>query len=107
MSRAEIDLSELQEISDRHRILKKPPQLGGAGTKEGVKESEVSFSHIEDEELPSYSPRPPETVDPDEVRDRSDKREQRDRLHYLSKHPGKYVTICFYPRYLSPSAKTS
>ena len=38
-------------------------------------------------QLPTFSPRPPLDVDPSEAKAKSDKREERDRNHYLEKHP--------------------
>jgi hypothetical protein len=76
---------EFKALNERHRKLPTTSSKS-SGDKQSV--TRVEFSHVEDEDLPSYSPRPPDTVDPDEVKDKSDKREQRDRLQYLSKHPG-------------------
>lgn len=79
-------LDEFKSLNDRHRKLPASSSSKSAGMKQAI--ARVEFTYIEDEELPSYSPRPPDTVDPDEMKDKSDKREQRDRMHYLSKHPG-------------------
>jgi hypothetical protein len=77
-----VDLADLAGISSRHRV-----KLTDKSNSK-VSESAIVFSHIEDVELPSYSPRPPDDVDPELVKDQSDKRQLRDRQHYLSKHPG-------------------
>ena len=63
--------------------------VGTKLTKKGeyIPSDALEFSNIEEEDLPSFSPRPPVDLDPDEAKPKSDKREQRDRKAYIEKHP--------------------
>ena len=58
-------------------------------TKKGeyIPSDALEFSEIEEEDLPSFSPRPPLDMDLEEAKSKSDKREERDRKAYIEKHP--------------------